>query len=135
MSSAPEDPSVDPMAAPMGPPPMQTPQTPPPLAIPINEWDDDEQHLLTHEEQQKSPSYRLWPEPNKLEFQSHIDAHKSRIIQRAQGLLPPSTRQLLTLSAGMAMDMTGGDGQDAPGAEGAPMDDGGVSNADFGGGQ
>lgn len=113
-------------------PGMPLPNTPPPLAIPINDWDDDEQHILTHEEAQKSPSYRLWPEANKREFQSHIDAHKARIIQRAQGLLPPSTRQLLTLSAGMAMAGAGGD----PGMGGGdPAAGAGVSNADFGGGQ
>lgn len=121
------DPMADPAMA--APPPIPQPMTPPPLAIPINEWDDDETHILEHENQQKSPSFRLWPEPNKQEFQAHIDAHKARIIQRAQGLVPPSTRQLLSLSAGM---MAAGTGMDP---QAGPDPSAGVSNADFGGGQ
>jgi hypothetical protein len=148
--TGPEQPTLDGMEAPAGPStpfagepvaapaPGLAPQEPP-MAIPINEWDDDEQHLLTHELAQKSPSFRLWPEEVKAEFQRHVDAHKNRILARAQGLLPPSTRQLLMLSAaggGLGMGTAeeagmGGEGGAPDGREGAP----GMSNADFGGGQ
>jgi hypothetical protein len=70
------------------------------IPLPINEYDDDQDHVDGHQDYQKGARYQSLPPQIQHVFQQHVDAHKNKIAQQQQtqlqlqmeieGTLPPN---------------------------------------------
>lgn len=71
--------------------PMYPEPTEPVLPLPINEFDNDDIHLLEHGNFMKTQEWEMLPEPNKSNVLQHYLMHKQRQMQMmmAQSAAPP----------------------------------------------
>lgn len=50
------------------------------MAVPINEYDEDQDHIDGHEEFQRTARFQQLPEQAKAAFQLHVNAHRERVV-------------------------------------------------------
>lgn len=101
----------------------QNPDTWPPM-VEVNEWDNHEVHIATHDNYRKGQEFETLPDLIKQEFKKHIDLHKLAL----QGQQAPATMGMPPQSG----SPTGGDsaGGGSPDSTGMPPSDQGMPPQD-----
>ena len=79
------------------------PGTFPPM-VPVNDWDNHQVHIDTHNDFRKSQEFEFLPNFVKDQFQKHVQAHMSALQGQAGGM-PPGPGQPPTGQPGLGMAM------------------------------
>lgn len=90
-------PIVDPVTGEPAMDEMGQPVTQPvPLAVPVNSWDDHQQHIYFHNQYRKTQEFELLPPEVKMQFEQHVQLHQFALMSmmvNAQGQTIPGTGQ------------------------------------------
>lgn len=91
-----------------------------PSILPVNEWDNHDVHIVTHDNFRKSQAFELLDDAIKEQFDKHVKAHKAKKQEQV----------LQELMSQIPEDGSLGEGPEAPEEEAQPGEEAGAPPAD-----
>lgn len=81
-----------------GPQQPMNPDIPPqiPLIVPVNNWNNDQIHIATHDKYRKSQAFDTAPQHVKDLFEAHVQMHVDQIVQGQLAQVPPEVTGAMT---------------------------------------